>query len=124
MNTFGAMSMLKTIPIVLTLGVALITTGSAAADEYARTYHPYWRVGTLDRELSAACRKMRFNQVYAHRTHIGFHGDDGPAITGVATKEWNLRDPQRLAVKGLTYHFYNDGFSNCKVFVAGTPAPR
>jgi hypothetical protein len=38
-------------------------------------------------------------------------------------KGWNLDDPLGLARDGFTYHFFNDGLSDCTVFVAGQGPP-
>ena len=50
---------------------------------------------------------------------IGFNGPVGQGTTGVAQKGWNLRDPGNLGLPGFTFHFFNDGYSNCRVYVAG-----
>jgi hypothetical protein len=39
-------------------------------------------------------------------------------MTGVAKYGWNLHDPRGKALPDMTYHFINDGYSDCKVFVA------
>lgn len=93
--------------------------GAGAADPYARSPSPYWKVGRLDPALSHACRRMQFNQLNAFHTFIGFYGERGRGSTGVARKEWNLDDPLGLAQAGFTYHFFNDGLSDCRVYVAG-----
>lgn len=87
---------------------------------YGWSERPYWEVGRLDRELSLLCRQSRFNQQQKQRLKIWFTGRDniGRGSTGVAKQGWNLIDPTGKAVPNVTYHFVNDGFSNCKVFVA------
>lgn len=82
----------------------------------------YYVVGDFNRTLSLACRRREFGQKRQFRYMIGFVGKQGRAITGIATIGWNLHDPRKLAIKGMTYHFYNDGFSDCAVYVA--PQPR
>ncbi len=105
--------------------MVLMCSGDAAADSYARSNSPYWKVGRLDPALTRACRKLQFNQRNAFGTSIGFSGERGRGSTGAAQKDWNLDDPLGLARDGLTYHFFNDGLSDCTVFVAGKAAgPR
>ncbi len=94
-------------------------TNDAAADRYARSNSPYWKVGRLDPGLTQACRKLQFNQRNALSPYIGFAGERGRGSTGIAKKDWNLNDPLGLARPGFTYHFFNDGLSDCTVFVAG-----
>jgi hypothetical protein len=97
--------------------------GSAAADQrYAVSLRPYWQVGQLDPELSDACRRLRFNQERPFRLYVGYAVRLGAGITGVARRGWNLRDPEGLAKFGLTYHFFDDGYSGCRVYVAGRPS--
>lgn len=100
---------------------------------YAWTNDSYWKVGRLDKELSALCRRNAFNQVRKNRLKIWYTGKDnvGRGITGVAKYGWNLHDPKGRAVPDVTYHFINDGYSNCTVFVGtltgacrGSAAPR
>lgn len=103
----------------------VLISGDAAAEAYARSKSPYWKVGRLDPALTRACRKLQFNQRNAFGSSIGFSGDRGRGSTGAARKDWNLDDPLGLARDGLTYHFFNDGLSDCTVFVAGKAAgPR
>lgn len=91
----------------------------AKASRYATSASPLWRVGRPDAALTQACRRWQFNQLKEQRLFIGFVGDNGRGITGIAKLGWNLRDPLRLARPGLTYHFVHDGQSTCTVFVAG-----
>jgi hypothetical protein len=88
---------------------------------WATSNAPYWQVGTLDGQLSTACQRRRFNQVQYLRLIIGYYGERGKGVTGIATKEWNLYDPLERAKPGFTYHFFNDGYSDCRVYVAKTP---
>jgi len=97
----------------------IVGTGIAEAGRYASSKSPYWLVGRLDQRLSAACRKGEFNQRRDMRIFIGYNGPDGKASPGVARREWNLKDRRGLAVPGVTYHFFDDGYSTCKVYVAG-----
>ncbi|NQV46365.1 MAG: hypothetical protein HQ504_01145 [Rhodospirillaceae bacterium] len=99
--------------------LALALTGNdAAADKYSRSKSPYWKVGAFDAELTYACRSNLFNQFKVDSLNIGYSGDKGKGMTGIATKAWNLRDLQGLARDGITYHFFNDGYSNCEVYTA------
>lgn len=103
--------------------VVLALQGSAAgaAERYARSHSPYWQVGRLDPRLSESCRRGLFNQRSAERLYIGYAGDRGPGLTGIADATWNLRDPLGLARRGVTYHFRHDGFATCRVYVARQP---
>ena len=104
--------------------VLLLLPTAAGADRYASSQHPHWEVGDPNPELSAACRRGRFNQMADHRLHISYRGELGAGITGVAKKGWNLRDPDGRAEPGASYHFADDGLSTCRVYVAKErPAP-
>lgn len=85
---------------------------------YSTTTVPYWSIGTFSLRLSRACQKRRFGQKREYRYIIAFIGSKGRAITGIATSNWNLYDPTGLATPSQTYHFFNDGFSNCEVYVS------
>lgn len=85
---------------------------------YASSEQPYWRVGDADKRLSVLCQKGEFNQIERYRWIIGYGGKRGAGVTGIANPAWNLYDPHRLALADHTYHFFNDGFSNCRVFSA------
>ena len=110
-------------------GVLLIVTDAHAArkrvpGQYGYTTLPYWRVGSLNRVLSQACQRGEFGQRKYLLYSIGYVGREGRAITGIATSTWNLYDPRGLSEPRRTYHFFNQGYSNCKVYVAETPRPR
>ncbi|MEE8393120.1 MAG: hypothetical protein V3R66_02145 [Rhodospirillales bacterium] len=114
---------------VVALGVVALALfplfGSPAlAWQYTNSKLPFWQVGSLNKTLSDACQRRRFNQVRPLRLTIGFNGADGNAVTGIAKMGWNLYDPEGLAQPGFTYHFYHDGFSDCKVFLAGSRLTR
>ena len=89
---------------------------------YAYSSIPYKNVGAFSATLSRACQKRLFSQKRQYRYIISFIGNEGRAITGIASKDWNLYDPTGLAEDKMTYHFFNDGFSNCEVYIA--PQPR
>ena len=89
--------------------------------QYATSQSPYWAVGNVSKELSIACREGNFRQRKYLYYSIGYLGKKGRGITGIAKKGWNLFDPMGLARSEYTYHFFNQGYSNCKVFVAKTP---
>jgi len=91
--------------------------------QYATSKQPYWNVGTFDKQLSIACQRGEFRQRKYLNLSIGFDGKKGRGITGVAQKNWNLIDKKGLAKPNMTYHFFNQGYSNCKVYAAITP-PR
>ncbi|NQU56379.1 MAG: hypothetical protein HQ513_04030 [Rhodospirillales bacterium] len=90
----------------------------AGSGKYTTTKLPYWDVGEYNDALSDACRQSLFNQKKIQNLNIGYSGNAGMGVTGIATREWNLSDPKGLAEPNITYHFYNDGYSNCKVFIA------
>ncbi len=104
--------------------LAAFATGHAAAGQYANSRSPYWTVGSLNQVLSDACQKREFNQIEPFRLTLGFIGPAGMAITGIAKMGWNLNDPRGLAQSGFTYHFFNDGLSNCQVYLAGSRLTR
>lgn len=104
--------------LFLTFMVLMTWVGPARAGTYASSESEYWKVGTYDDYLSKACRRGVFNQSKSHRYNIKFVGEDGRAITGIAKKGWNLKDPRRLAEDGYTFHFFHDGYSDCKVYKA------
>jgi len=94
------------------------------AAEYASSKSPTWHVGILNKNLSFACRRGRFNQAHTFRLSIGYTGKNGQGITGIAQKGWNLKDPKNMSEFGYTYHFFHDGLSNCRVYVAENPKRR
>lgn len=92
--------------------------------EYATSAQPYWKVGAINKELSAACQRGEFGQRKDYWVTVGFVGGKGQGIVGVATSSWNLIDSDGLAKPNFTYHFFNQGFSNCKVYEAQSPRRR
>lgn len=99
----------------------------AAADLYEQQHavskSPYWRVGAFNKQLSEACRRREFGQLRQYRYTIGYVGEKGPGITGIANTEFNLYDPKGLAQKGFTYHIFDEGYSDCRVYLA-KPKPK
>ena len=89
--------------------------------QYATSKQPYWNVGTLDKQLSSACQRGEFRQRKHLSLSIGFTGKKGMGVTGIAQKNFNLIDKKGLAKPGMTYHFFNQGYSNCTVYAARTP---
>lgn len=110
--------------VLLVAGLAGLAPGRAAAGKYAESHQPYWRVGAHDRSLSTACQRGEFNQLLPLRLSIGYTGANGQGVTGIAKLGWNLRDPMGLGQPGFTYHFRNDGYSNCRVYIAGRRLTR
>ncbi len=96
---------------------------SRVKGEYAQSRQPLFRVGTLNNQLSALCRRGLFKQRKPYRLSIGYLGERGRGITGIAQRGWNLYDPTGAAIPDVTYHFFNQGYSNCRVYVADNP-PR
>ena len=97
------------------------TAGSLVKGQYSTSKKPYWSVGAFDGRLSDACRRGDFLQRRVGSYSIGYIGKKGRGITGVASRRWNLIDPFGLSKPNFTYHFKNQGFSNCKVYVAKIP---
>ncbi|KAA5603266.1 hypothetical protein F1188_19830 [Roseospira marina] len=118
------------------LALALLVAGPAllpaTAAETGKTFQhghstaPFWQVGDPSPELSRLCRQGRFNQKKHVGLYIGYYGVDnrGRGYTGVAKRGYNLIDPTGQAEADMTYHFFNDGYSNCKVYVAADPPPE
>ena len=109
--------------------VLLLAMGSDAAPkrvpgQYGYSNSPYWQVGLLSQQLTIACQRGEFGQRKHYLLSIGYVGKQGRGITGIATSTWNLHDPKGLAEPRRTYHFFNQGYSNCKVYVAETPRSR
>lgn len=90
----------------------------AQAGTYANSASPYWKVGNYSDRLTKACRRGQFNQVKVNTYNIHYVGPEGRSVTGIAKKGWNLFDPRGLADVGPTFHFFNDGYSDCRVYVA------
>ena len=97
---------------------------SRVKGEYANTQLPVYRVGDLNGKLSRLCRRGLFKQRKILRLSIGYTGKAGKGISGIAQRGWNLYDPTGAAADERTYHFFNQGYSNCRVYVAVTPRPR
>jgi len=100
------------------VALAFSAVAVAGSGKFTTTKLPYWDVGQYDDALSDACRGSLFNQKKVQLLNIGYFGKNGMGVTGIATREWNLSDPMGLAKPNITYHFFNDGYSNCKVFIA------
>ena len=110
--------------ILTVLALAPDASANRTKRQYATSQQAYWRVGQLDPVLSKACRKGEFGQRKLKLLTIGFIGGQGRAQTGIAKTGWNLVDPSGLAQPKTTYHFFNQGYSNCKVYKARNPKPR
>jgi len=117
---------------LLSLGLAAgLPTASGHAREagqtlqYGRSAAPFWEVGEPDSDLTRLCRRGRFNQRANNSYYIGYIGGANPGrgYTGIAKRGYNLYDPEGRAAPGMTYHFFNDGYSNCKVYAAPDPPP-
>lgn len=95
--------------------------GGSVKGEYATSKLALHRVGQINAQLSRLCRKGLFKQRHILRKSIGFIGKEGKGVTGIAQRGWNLYDPRGVAQPNKTYHFFNQGYSNCRVYVADTP---
>ncbi|MBB4267941.1 hypothetical protein [Roseospira visakhapatnamensis] len=93
--------------------------------QYGRSTAPFWQVGAPDTDLSKLCRRGQFNQKSHEGYYIGYYGKENPGrgYTGIAKQDYNLFDPTGKAKPDVTYHFFNDGYSNCKVYAAPDPEP-
>ncbi|WP_041795817.1 hypothetical protein [Pararhodospirillum photometricum] len=106
------------------MAAALLAPALAQAQDRGRLYGKgtaaFWKVGELNKELTSLCRRGLFNQVNKERLYIGYVGsEDGRrTLTGIAKKDYNLRDPKAKAEDNVTYHFHNDGYSTCRVYIA------
>lgn len=99
------------------LGLFLATTASGGS-YYMSSQSPHWEVGNISTRLSSACKRGLFNQIESYRVRIAFVGPEGRGVVGYARKGYNLYDPLDLSEDGFGYHFYKDGFSSCRVYVA------
>ena len=108
----------------LFLAVSAEAARKRVRGQWAYTDQPYWRVGALNKELSNACQRGEFGQRKQYLLTIGYVGQKGGGITGIANTNWNLHDPKGMAQPRKTYHFFNQGYSNCKVYAAQQPARR
>ena len=90
----------------------------AGSAKYMNSKQAYWNAGQYNRALSDAFSRHEFKQKKVQNLNIGYYGKSGRGVTGIATQEWNLHDPSGLAKGNITYHFFNDRYSNCKVYVA------
>ena len=98
--------------------IMLTENALAGSAKHKNSKQPYWEVGQYNKALSDACRRHEFNQKKVQNLNIGYSGKVGMGVTGIATQNWNLHDPRGLAEVNITYHFFNDRYSNCKVYVA------
>jgi len=117
---FGSVCIVAT-AFALFVNTAVADAGSRVKGQHATSKQPYWKVGRMDKTLSSACQRGEFRQRKHTAYSVGFNGELGRGVTGIANKNWNLIDTKNLAKPGFTYHFFNQGYSNCKVFVAKTP---
>lgn len=116
MNRLALTALPLAAALLMTAGPALAWDTNARV--YATSTAPYWEVGKIDNDLSRLCTLGSFNQKRVAQVYIQFTGKKGRGITGIAKRDFNLRDPQNRAVDGKTYHFFADGTSQCKVYVA------
>ncbi len=110
---------------------ALMAASPAAAFDKTQRYGvakaPFQDVGTMSKELSSLCRRNMFNQRKKVNLYIGYVGEKNSGrhtMTGIAKQNWNLYDPTGMSEPDVTYHFFNDGYSNCQVFVAREGDPK
>lgn len=125
-NAFHLAKKMAVILVFLTFAAAAqdAHAKSRVKGEYANSRSPVYKVGDYNSKLSRLCRKGLFKQRRILRLSIGYIGKKGKGITGIAQRGWNLHDPTGAAEDERTYHFFNQGYSNCRVYVAVTPRPR
>lgn len=110
--------------LALAVGTLALAPAAEAYDKsqrYGVATAPFQDVGTMDKALSSLCRRNMFNQRKKVNLYIGYVGENNSGrhtMTGIAKQNWNLYDPTRASEPNVTYHFFNDGYSNCQVFVA------
>jgi len=123
---FKIFSSLSSLCILVCILCVFTLTGTvfAGSGKYKNSKQPYWGVGQYNRILSDACRRHEFNQKKIQNLNIGYSGKIGRGVTGIATQAWNLHDPRGLSEVNITYHFFNDRYSNCKVYVARSRRAR
>ncbi|MGJ3258883.1 MAG: hypothetical protein ACFE0S_04695 [Rhodospirillales bacterium] len=109
---------------IFALGAANASAAERVKGQYATSSARLSQVGDLNAKLSRLCRKGLFKQRKVLRLSIGYIGEDGRGITGIAKPGWNLYDPTGVGDPDYTYHFYNQGYSNCRVYEARTPRPN
>lgn len=107
----------------LAFGIADAQADGRIKGQYVTSASPLYKVGTLNPKLSTLCRQGLFKQSRILRLSIGYKGKKGQGITGIAKQNWNLYDPTGASIPDRTYHFFNQGYSNCRVYVAVTPPP-
>jgi hypothetical protein len=100
-----------------------VSAANRVKGEYAQSKSRMSQVGRINPKLSRLCRQGQFKQRKVLRLSIGFVGPNGRGVTGVAKPGWNLYDPTGVGDPDYTYHFYNQGYSNCRVYEALTPPP-
>ncbi len=115
--------------VIAALAIFAVSSADASAanrvkGQYATSNARLSSVGDLNPKLSRLCRKGMFKQRGVLRLSIGYLGENGRGITGIAKPGWNLYDPTGVGDPDYTYHFYNQGYSNCRVYEARTPRPR
>lgn len=119
----------RAVGVVLAVGLVCAGSPPGLAREagrtiqYGRSIAPFWEVGVPDPALSRLCRDGQFNQRAHNGYYIGYLGKANPGrgYTGIAKKGYNLYDPTLQAEPKTTYHFFNDGYSNCRVYTAPDP---
>lgn len=106
--------------LIAILAVAPMTAAAfdTAPRRYGTSTAPYWEVGNINRELSSYCRAGQFNQKRIAELYFSFVGEKGSGLLGIAKRDYNLRDPQGKALPDVSYYFYSDGTSQCKVYTA------
>lgn len=86
--------------------------------QWGETNNPFTDVGNRSQELTQLCRLGYFNQRRIAETFIRYKGAERGGLLGIAKQAYNLYDPLKKSEPDKTYHFHNDGTSQCKVFVA------
>ena len=100
---FKSLLVLNIYRIFISLGIILMLgqISFAGSGKYKNSKQPYWSIGQYNSALSDACRRHEFNQRKIQNLNIGYSGNNGRGVTGIATQEWNLYDPLKVNKYGM-----------------------
>jgi len=112
--------------VVLFGCVAAVLAGfspdARAYDSHAYRYgisnEPLYKVGTRSSPLSLLCRQGQFNEVRINFYYMTFTNPQWGGTVGIAKVGFNLYDPGNKGNPNESYFFYEDGTSDCAVYLA------
>lgn len=100
----------------------MLPLAAQAFDDHSTQYgisdQPLYKVGTHNSPLSLLCRQGKFNEVRINYYYMTFTNPEWGGAVGIAKKNFNLYDPEQKAIPTETYFFYQDGTSECAVYLA------